>query len=60
MEGVHVHSFSNGGFLFAGNLLHHASDKRDDKECKINVELAKKWKTKIKSVTLDCDQRTER
>lgn len=54
VEGVHVHSFSNGGFLFAGNLLHHASDKRDDKECKINVELAKKWKTKIKSVTLDC------
>jgi hypothetical protein len=54
VEGVHVHSFSNGGFLFAGNLLYHASDKRDDKECKINVELAKKWKTKIKSVTLDC------
>ena len=26
IEGVHVHSFSNGGFLFAVNLFHHASD----------------------------------
>ena len=55
IEGVHVHSFSNGGFLFAGNLFHHASDvkKRED-DCSVNAQLAKKFKMKIKSVTLDC------
>jgi len=54
IEGVHVHSFSNGGFLFAGNLFHHASDEKRADDLPVNRELAKKFKKKIKSVTLDC------
>jgi hypothetical protein len=61
-ENVCVHSFSNGGFMFCGNLLHHGGDRVDlggvEDEVKVNRVLAREFKEKIKTVTLDCSPAT--
>ena len=55
---LHLHSFSNGGFLFAGNLLHHGKKGRRrnslEKDAEVNVEREIEFRNKINTIAIDC------